>query len=184
MLNRLKTSLVLIPIVLLLVVGAYIYSLWAADRQRSADLPVEGASMMMRDLLAFHEKRGGFPSDLKQLEGVVWENRRDRNFSNGGRGFAHRNYFYLYTQLNPHRFTLWAIPMGNSRDEAQTWFVIATPNSCRRWKGPSLRPEDASKVSSSATTKELGILGLVEQPPVELTKKQTGTSLSNSLFRP
>jgi hypothetical protein len=173
MINRLKASLVLIPIVFLLVVGAYVYSLWAAERRRSADIPVEGASMMMRDLLAFHEKRGSFPRDLKQLEGVIWENKRERNFSDGGRGFAHRNYFYLYTQLNPHRFTLWAIPMGDFRDEAPTWFFAATPDSYRRWKGPSLRPEDAGKISSNASPKELGILGLVEQSPLNLKKKQT-----------
>ncbi len=172
MLNRLKTSLVLIPIVFLLIVCAYIYSLWASERQRSADLPVEGASMMMRDLLAYHKQRGGFPSDLKELEGVIWEKKRDRNFSNSDRGFAHRNYFYLYTQLDPHRFTLWAVPTGSLRDEAQTWFFIASPDACRKWKGPSIRPEDASKISPNASIKELMILGLVEQPPVELKSAQ------------
>lgn len=171
MLNRLKTSLVLIPIVLLLVVGAYIYTLWAADRQRSADLPVEGASMMMRDLLAFHEKRGGFPSDLKQLEGVIWENKRDRNFSSGGRGFAHRNYFYLYTQLNPHRFTLWAVPMGKSREDAATWFLIVSPDSRRGWKGAAMPLEHIKKIEASPSTAQLGVLGLIEQERVDFPKK-------------
>lgn len=171
MLNRLKTSLVLTPVVFLLVVGAYIYSLWEADRQRSADIPVEGTSMMMRDLLAFHEKRGGFPNDLKQLEGVIWKNARDRNFSNKGRGFAHRNYFYLYTQLNSHRFTLWAIPMGRSREDAATWFLMVSPDSRRGWKGAALPLEHVKKIEVSPSIAQLGVLGLIEQERMDFPKK-------------
>ncbi len=173
MLTRLKISLVLMPLAIAVVVGIYVYSLWASERQRAADIPVESASMMMRDLLAFHEKRGGFPSDLKQLEEVVWEKKQNRNITMGDRALNHRNYFYLYTRLSPHRITLWAVPMGNARDEAATWFLVVTPEACRRWKGASLRPEDASKIRADASIKELGILGLVEQPPVDLNNKQT-----------
>ena len=72
MLNSIKISLVLIPLAILLVVGTYIYSLWTSERQRAADLPVEAADVMMRDVLSFHKKRGGFPNDLKDLVGVVW----------------------------------------------------------------------------------------------------------------
>lgn len=43
MLNRLKTSLVLVPIAFLLVIGVYIHSLWAAERRRTAELPVDAA---------------------------------------------------------------------------------------------------------------------------------------------
>ncbi|HMS11314.1 MAG TPA: hypothetical protein PKE66_17625, partial [Pyrinomonadaceae bacterium] len=78
MLNSLKISLVLIPIAALLVVGVYIYSLWASEQKRAAELPVEAADVMMRDLLSFHKKRGGFPKDLKELEGVVWEQKENR----------------------------------------------------------------------------------------------------------
>ena len=61
MASRIKISLIVAVLALLLVVIAYVYSLWSVDRQKNADLPVEAVSMMMRDLLAFHEKRGGFP---------------------------------------------------------------------------------------------------------------------------
>ena len=58
---------------------------------------------MMRDLLAFYEKRGSFPNDLKQMEGVVWEKKADREFSVENRALNHRNYLYLYTRLNSPR---------------------------------------------------------------------------------
>ena len=71
--NRIKLSLIVAVMALLIVVAAYIYSLWSVDRKKSMEMPVEAVSMMMRDLLRFHEKRGGFPEDLQKLEGVVWE---------------------------------------------------------------------------------------------------------------
>ena len=73
MLRNSKISFVLVAISGLLLVGVYIYTLWASDRQRSEDLPVKAADVMVRDLRSFHKKRGGFPANLKDLEGIVWE---------------------------------------------------------------------------------------------------------------
>ncbi len=164
MLNSLKISLVLIPLTILLVVGTYIYSLWASERQRAAELPVEAANVIMRDLLAFHKKRGGFPKDLKEMEGVVWEKKESRSYSNDKRGITRRHYHYLYTPFSHHRFTLWAIPIGRQREEAATWFLVVTPESQRRWKGGALSPEDVKRLSLDPSTNELSVFGLIEQP--------------------
>jgi hypothetical protein len=164
MLNSLKISLVLIPLAILIVVATYIYSLWASETQRAAELPIEAADVMMRDVLSFHRKRGGFPKDLKDLEGVVWEKKEDRSYSNDKRVLTHRNYYYLYTRLNHHRFSLWAIPMGKHREEAATLFLVVTPESRRRWKGGSLGPEDVKRISADPSVNQLSVLGLIEQP--------------------
>jgi hypothetical protein len=166
MLTRLKISLVLLPVALAVLVGIYVYSLWAAERQRAADVPVEATGMMIRDLLAYHKKRGSFPDDLKQLEGVVWEKIRNREFSIENRGLSHRNYFYLYAQITPHRFSLWAVPMGQARDEAATYFVTGTPGVHRTWKGAALSPDSVSSIRPNPSEIDLGTLGLVEQPTV------------------
>lgn len=163
MLNSLKTSLVLIPLAILIVVGTYIYSLWASERQRVADLPVEAADVMMRDILSFHKKRGGFPKDLKELEGVVWEKKESRSYSNDNRGITRRHYYYLYTPVSHHRFTLWAIPMGRQREEAATLFLVVTPELQRRWKGAALNPADVKALSLSPSANQLSVLGLIEQ---------------------
>lgn len=170
MLNRLKVSFVLIVLAIIVVVGAYIYSLWAVEKQKAAEIPVEATSMMTRDLLAYHKKRGSFPGDLKQLERVVWERKQDRNYSIGNRALSHRNYFYLYTRLDHHKFTLWAVPMGQSREEAATWFWTVTPYSSRRWKGGALPLEHIRKMSVFPSAGELGVLGLSEQPTIVFPK--------------
>jgi len=164
MISRLKVSLVLLPVAIAVLAGIYVYSLWAAERQRAADVPVEATSMMIRDLLAYHKKRGSFPTDLKQMEGAVWEKKRAREFSIGDRGLSHRNYFYLYTQIAPNRFTLWAVPMGRARDEAATLFVIGTPSVSRSWKGAAVSLDSIGSIKADPSEIELGSLGLVEQP--------------------
>lgn len=166
MLTRLKISFVLLPIAMTVLVGIYVYSLWATERKRAADIPTEATSMMMRDLLAYHMKRGSFPADLKQMEGTVWEKHRNRDFSIENRGLSHRNYFYLYTQISPHRFTLWALPTGQARDEAATYFVSGTPEAHRTWKGAALLHDSVSSIRPDPSAIELGTLGLVEQPRV------------------
>jgi len=152
------------PIAVLVVVSVYIYSLWASESQRTAGAPVEAFEVMTRDLRSFHKKRGGFPKDLKELEGVVWEKREDREFSKDGSGLTHRNYHYLYTRVGHHQFTLWTIPMGRQREEAATWFLVITPESQRRWKGPALTPEDVKGLNLHPSAHQLSVLGLIEQP--------------------
>jgi hypothetical protein len=166
MLNRLKISFVLLPVAMTVLVGVYVYSLWATERKRAADTPAEATSMMMRDLRAYHKKRGSFPTDLKEMEGTVWEKNRNREFSIENRGLSHRNYLYLYTQISPHRFTLWALPMGQARNEAATYFVSGTPRVHRTWKGAALVHDSVSSIKPDPSAIDLGTLGLVEQPRV------------------
>lgn len=182
MVSKLKLSLVVAPLALVLVVVAYVYALWSADRKKTNDLPVEAISMMMRDLLRFHQKRGGFPEDLGKLEGIVWE-RKKRDFAIDNRALNHRNYYYFYMQISPHQFTLWAIPTGALREEAPTWFLVVTPDVCRRWKGAALPFEQIDRIEPNPSLKDLGVFGLIEQPVVNLKSKDSAArtvSFANS----
>lgn len=175
--TKIKLSLIVAVMALLIVVAAYIYSLWSVDRKKQAEVPVESVSMMMRDLLRFHEKRGGFPEDLQKLEGVVWE-RKNRLFSAENRSINHRNYYYFYTQISHHQFTLWAIPTGNQREDAPTWFLVVTPDLCRRFKGAALPLEQIDRIEANPTLKKLGVLGLIEQPIINFKDQQKASEQS------
>lgn len=174
MTSRIKISLIVAVLALCLVVIAYIYSLWSVDRQKQADLPVEAVSMMMRDLLAFHEKRGGFPEDLGKLEGVIWKP-KERMFSIKKRALNHRNYYYFYTRISHHQFTLWAIPMGRQREDAPTWFLVVSPEVCRRFKGAALPLEQIDHIEANPTLKKLGVFGLIEQSIINLREQIKAT---------
>lgn len=162
--KQLKITLILMPVAFFAVVGIYAYSLWASEKTRVADAPLEGFDRLVRDLRSFHKKRGGFPKNLRELEGSVWEKKGDRELSEDGSALTHRNYHYLYSPLDPHKFTLWAIPVGRQRDTASTWFLVSTPESQRRWKGPAMMPEDIRALSFKPSAKQLSFLGLIEQP--------------------
>jgi len=167
MMNRLKLSIVLAPLALFLVIGAYVYSLWSVERKKASDLPVEAVSMMMRDLLRFHDKRGGFPENLQNLETIVWE-KKPRDFSLEGRALTHGNYYYFYTRITDHQFTLWAIPTGKARDEAPSWYLAVTPEACRRWKGAAMPFEQLGLIVPNPSLAQLGAFGLIEQSPIPL----------------
>lgn len=170
MLNRLKISLVLAPLALTMLIGVYVYALWSEERKRAAEIPFDATGALNRDLRRFHEKRGSFPQKLEDLEGVVWE-KKDRNYVSEGRSMFHRNYFYMYTRVGPHRFTLWAIPVGKLREDAATFHLIGTPGSHRAWKGPALPIPDVEKLSFTPSSHNLNILGLVEQPNTPTSMK-------------
>lgn len=169
--SRIKLSLIIASLALLIVVVAYIYSLWSVDRKKSMETPVEATSMMMRDLLRFHEKRGGFPADLQKLEGVVWKP-KNRSFSSENRALLHRNYYYFYTQISPHQFTLWAIPTGKGREDSPTWFLVVSPEVCRRFKGAALPLEQIDRIEADPKLKKLAVLGLIEQPAINFKDQQ------------
>ena len=163
MLNRLKITLILTPLALTMLIGVYVYAMWSEERKRAAEIPFDATGALNRDLRKFHEKRGSFPHKLEDLEGVVWE-KKDRNYVSEGRSMFHRNYFYIYRKFSPHRFTLWAIPVGKLREDAATYYLIGTPGSHRAWKGPALPIPDVEQLSFTPSSHNLSILGLKEQP--------------------
>ncbi len=174
--NKLKISLIVAPLALVLVVVAYVYSLWAVERKKADDLPIEAVAMMMRDIVRFHEKRGGFPADFGALENVVWKP-KERQFSINNRGLQHGNYYYFYTRIGEHLFTLWAIPTGDSREAGATWFLTVSPNVCKRWKGAALPLEQIDRIEPNPTLKKLGVFGLIEQPAIDLKNQQKAAGL-------
>lgn len=162
MLTKLKISLILAPLALTMLVGVYIYSLWAKERERNAELPFDATGAMNKDLVKFHKKRGSFPERLKDLEGTIWE-KKERNFTTEGRSLIHRNYFYMYSRVAPHRFTLWAIPVGILREEGTTSYLVVTPKATRTWKGPPISISDLNLVSATPDSKGFAFLGMTEQ---------------------
>lgn len=164
--NRIKLSLIVTALGLLLLIISYVYTLWSAERQKSADLPLEMVSAMMRDLLKFHDKRGGFPEDLATLEGIVWEKGKERLFSASNRALNYRNYYYFYTRITHHQFTLWAIPTGKAREDAASWFLVVKPKNCRRWKGAAVPLDQLDGLQADPSLSKLGTFGLIEQPVI------------------
>lgn len=165
-----KLTFIITPLMVVLVLGSYFYSLWAAEVKRRDELPQDGATTLVRDLLKYHEKTGRFPEDLKSLVGKVWDAKKAREFDPSGKVFRHNNVCYLYSLVESHRFSLWAVPSGERREEGISWFISASPERIRRWKGPAIADHQIDKLAVQPSVQSLALLGLTEQPPTDLKK--------------
>lgn len=163
-----KLTFIITPLMVILVLGSYFYSLWAAEVKRRDELPQDGTAALTRDLLKYHEKTGAFPEDLKSLVGKVWDAKKEREFDPSGKVFRHHNVYYLYSRVEPHQFSLWAVPSGIRREDGVSWFISASSERIRRWKGPAVADHQVDKLSSQPTIQTLALLGLTEQPASDL----------------
>ena len=151
-----------------LVLGSYFYSLWATEVKRRDELPHDGAAALTRDLLKYHEQTGAFPEDLRRLVGKVWDSKKQRDFDQSGKVFRHNNVFYLYARQTPHLFSLWAVPSGERREEGVSWYIAASPEQIRRWKGPAIPDNQINQLALAPSVQSLAFLGLTEQPATNL----------------
>ena len=176
--NSFKISFVLMPVILVVVALCFFYSLWAAEVRRRNELPQDGAAAITRDLLKYHSKTGKFPENLKQLVGVVWDEKRKREFDADGKVFLYGNVYYTYFRLSPHLFSLWSIPTGARREDGATWFIACTPDLMKRYKGPAIPQNQVDLITENPSHKTLSILGLTEQPTLNLNRAYNSSTLS------
>lgn len=170
-----KLTFIITPLMVVLVLGSYFYSLWAAEVKRRDELPQDGAAALTRDMLKYHEQTGAFPEDLRRLVGKVWDPKKQRDFDQSGKIFRYNNVFYLYARQTPHLFSLWAVPSGERREEGVSWYITASPDVIRRWKGPAIAENQIDKLISQPSIQALALLGLTEQPATDL-KKSTNSN--------
>lgn len=178
-----KLTFIITPLMVVLVLGSYFYSLWAAEVKRRDEIPVDGAAALTRDLLKYHEQTGTFPENLRPLVGKVWDAKKDRAFDQTGKVFQHGKVFYLYGRRSPHLFSLWAVPSGERREEGVSWFILASPEAIRSWKGPAIPDNQVQKLIPVPSVQLLALLGLTEQPQTDLRKTKDINNQSSKLFR-
>ena len=179
--SSMKLTFIITPLMVVLVLGSYFYSLWAAEAKRRDEMPQDGAAALTRDLLKYHEQTGAFPEDLRALVGRVWDAKRPRDFDQSGKVFRHNHVFYLYARQTSHLFSLWAVPSGERREEGISWYILSSPERIRRWKGPAIADNQVDKLISQPSVQTLALLGLTEQPAADLKKAevQSNTNRQN-----
>ena len=173
--SSMKLTFIITPLMVVLVLGSYFYSLWAAEAKRRDEMPQDGAAALTRDLLKYHEQTGAFPENLRRLVGKVWDAKKQRDFDQLGKVFRHNNVFYLYSRQNPHLFSLWAVPSGERREEGVSWYISASPELTRRWKGPAIPDNQVDKLVPQPSVQSLALLGLTEQPVGNLRKSSNSS---------
>ncbi|MGI8836468.1 MAG: hypothetical protein ACR2H4_07495 [Pyrinomonadaceae bacterium] len=164
--SRFGFSYALLALAVVTYLGVWAYSSYAAEWKAKAAAPrIDPVLKLIKDLRHYQKIKATFPPSFNELEGAIWKHPRPSNLAADGRSLVLSNYYYFYTWLSPARCTLWAIPVGPNTDEANTYFLVLTPDDREKWKGPALELKEAATVSGTPTYAQLGILGMVKQDP-------------------
>lgn len=163
-------GLLLIAIVTYL--GAWGYSSYAAEWKAKSEIPqIDPILNVIKGLRRYQKIKATFPSTFNEVETTVWKHPNPPAYASSGRSVVIRNYYYLYTFVSPTRSTLWAIPVGPTPEEANSYFLILTPDDREKWKGPALNLKEVAAISGSPTYSQLALLGLVKQDPIPEKRK-------------
>jgi hypothetical protein len=170
--SHVRVSYPLLALAVVSMLCCYGYRVWATSRREQATRPRLATDALIKALRTYHSQVGSFPKSFQELQERVWRNQPQRNFGNEGRELALANYYYIYWQAGAHTCTVWAIPTGTHREEGATHFLVLTPDTLRRWKGAPLQMEDIERLRGAPAYAQLAVLGLVEQPQLDLKKQQ------------
>ena len=104
----------------------------------------------------------------------MWKQGRAQSFGEDGRSLSMANYYYIYYAVDAGTCTLWAIPINKRREEGSTLFLALSTETVRRWKGAPLALAEIKQLPSVPTTGQLALLGMTEQPPIQLQPSRSG----------
>ncbi|HEY7546387.1 MAG TPA: hypothetical protein VID27_15975 [Blastocatellia bacterium] len=127
---------------------------------------------MVRALRTHHQQTGRFPADFRELEARVWKHKQPQDFGADGRTLTVANYYYIYHLVDARTATIWAVPTGPRREEASTHFLVLTPEWLRRWRGAPLELDEVVRLRPVPDLRDLAVLGLTEQSPIDLRKRK------------
>lgn len=174
--GRLRFTFVLAALTLALFVVALVYSAWARNREREANMPVPAMETVVLALRSYHQQTGRFPRDFRELDERIWRSERSGQISTDGRSLVapQSHYYYTLHTLNPDdparattpaKAGIWAVPTGERAQEAATYFWYVTPRDIERWMGPALTRENIGAIRSVPSEEQLALLAMTRQPP-------------------
>jgi hypothetical protein len=173
--TKFRLSYLILGFSIVAAVGSYAYGLWTTSQQEKSMLPRIALDSIVKALRTYNHQAGRFPSTFADLEGGVWHHKQSPNFGDAGRSLSMAHYYYTYYPAAPTACAIWAIPIDRRREEASTFFVVLTPDGIRRWKGAPLTLEEIRRLPAVPNQTELAVLGLTEQPTIDLKSHRPGS---------
>jgi hypothetical protein len=170
--RRLRMSFVTLGASVAAVIIAYAATTLLEARRLREQTPRLAVDSLVKALRAYRRQTGRFPDDFRELESRVWKHENAPDFGADNRSMSVANYFYIYTRVDAGAATIWIIPTGPKRDEGSTHFLLLTPDNLRRWKGAPLSLDEAKSLPPVPQYREMALLGMTEQRPIELTRKK------------
>ncbi len=165
--RRFGFSYALLLIAIVSYLGTWGYSSYAAEWKARAEAPqIDPILKIIKGLRQYQKVNATFPPSFNEVEATIWKHHGPPNYSVGGRAVVIRNYYYLYTFISPTRCTLWTVPVGPHSEEANSYFLLITPDDREKWKGPAFDLKEAAAISGTPTYTQLALLGMIKQDPL------------------
>jgi hypothetical protein len=157
-------SYVLLILTVVTYLGSWIYASYSAEWRARKDIPqIDPILKIIKGLKQYQKINARFPASFEEVETAIWKHPTRPEYGSNGHSLVLRNYYYLYTFVNPTRCTIWAIPVGDHTDESNTYFLILTAEDREKWKGPALQLQEAAAISGTPSYAQLAMLGMIKQ---------------------
>lgn len=170
--QSLRISFVMVGISLVALVVVYASVTIAAAWRAKEQMPRLAADSLIKSLQGYHRQTGSFPTSFRELEARVWKHKQAPDFGVDGRSLTVANYYYIYYPVGASTCAVWILPVGPRCKEGSTYFLLLTPGGLRRWKGAPLTLDEVKKLPSTVPQyREMEVLGMTEQQPIDLNKK-------------
>jgi len=170
--HRFGFSYALLALMLLIYLGSWAYSAYAAEWRAKSQIPrVDPVLKIIKGLRQYQHDKVRFPPSFNEVEASYWKHPNPPAYGNSGRTVTVQNYYYYYTFLTPTRCSLWMIPVGPHIEESNSYFLILSPDDRRKWKGPAFSVKEAAAISGTPTYAELALLGMIEQDRLPQKKR-------------
>lgn len=165
--KRLHVSVIAFVICFVLAVGVTVFAHYQAAFQESAEIPKLSLTMFYKTILENQKKEGRFPKDFAELEFNVWNKKKEGYKSklySDNNLILSKNYLYIYVP-GEQVCAIWAIPQGKFRDQANTVFMVISPDKYETWRGPALNQADVDSIPRTpfVKTTDMARLGMFEQ---------------------
>jgi hypothetical protein len=170
--RRLRMSFVTLGASVAAVIIAYAATTWLEARRLQEQTPRLAVDSLVKALCAYHGQTGRFPADFREMEARVWKPKNGSEIGADNRSMSVDNYYYIYARADAGIATIWIIPTGPKREEGSTHFLLLTPDNLRRWKGAPLSLEETRRLPPVPQYREMALLGMTEQRPIELSRKK------------
>lgn len=146
--SKLHLSVITFILMFVMAVGVSILALVLNNRKAAADAPQLALNSLMKSVLAHQKQEGRFPKDFAELEFNIWNKKNagaPSRLFDGKTLFLDKNYLYVYYG-EAQTCAIWAIPQGKLREEANTVYLLITPNKQEMWRGAALSQEEVNLI--------------------------------------
>ena len=150
--HRFGFSYGLLALAVVMYLGVWAYSSYAAEWRAKADVPqIDPILKIIKGLRQYQKIKATFPPSFDEVETTIWKHPNPPAYSLGGRSFV--------------------IPVGQHTEEANSYFLILTPDDREKWKGPAFDLKEAAAMSGTPTYAQLALLGMIKQDPLPQKKR-------------